>query len=149
MVPVGSTLAGPTIFPNYNTRSLWWPYKLLWPNNSPQLCSCKWLPPWSPFASALVTDWHQYFGCPLHMHVAPLYKRAGSPSPWLTFWLNVTSGTSRSKVRNLNLTLARLSVHSTHFVDLSVHLLTSHSWRPMQTLVTTHMASPCSGKPLV
>ena len=141
VVPAGSMLAGPTIFPNYNMWSLWQPHKLLWPNSSLQLRSCKWPPLWSPFASPLVTDWHQSFRCPSRMCVVPLYKRAGLPSPWLTFWLNVTSGTSRSKVRNLTLTLARLLVHSTHLVDLSVHPLTSRSWRPMQTLVITHMAS--------
>ena len=43
-----------------------------------------------------------------------LYKRAILPSPGLTFWLNVVRGTSRPKVRNLTLTLTRLSVHMTH-----------------------------------
>ena len=68
MVLVGYMLAGPTIFINYITRLLWRPHKLLLSNYGPCLGSCKWQPPRSPFASALVTDWYQYSGCPA-MHV--------------------------------------------------------------------------------
>ena len=50
--------------------------------------------------------------CPPGMHMVPLYKRASSPSPWLTFWLNVTQVTSRSRTRHLTQTLTRLSVYS-------------------------------------
>ena len=127
MVLVGYMLAGPTIFINYITWLLWRPYKLLLSNYGLCLASCKWQPPWSPFASALVTDWYQYSGCPaMHACMAPLYKRAGLPSPWLTFWLNVTWGTSRSKARNLTLTLTRLSVHSTH----TRYLICGHTHQP-------------------
>ena len=99
---------------NYITWSPWQPHKLLLPNYSPCLGPCKWQPPRLPFASALVTDWYQYSGCLPHMCMVPLYKRAGLPGPWLTFWLNVIPVTSRCKTRNLTLTLVRLSVHSTH-----------------------------------
>ena len=117
VVLTGYTLTGPTIFcylPNYFTQLLWRPHKLLLPNHSPCLGPCKWQPPWLPFALALVTDWYQYSGCLSCMRMAPVYKRAGSPGPLLTFWLNVTLVTSRYKTRNLTLTLARPSVHLTH-----------------------------------
>ena len=109
------SLAPPFLL-NYTTQSPWWLHKLLLPNCSPCLGPCKWQPPWLPFASALVTDWYQYLGCPPYMRMAPLYKRAGSPSPWLTFWLNMISVTSRSKTRNLILdthqTVGSLDTHS-------------------------------------
>ena len=57
------TLVGPTFLLKYITRLLWQPHKLLLSNYNPYLGSCKWQPPWSPFASALVTDWYQYSGC--------------------------------------------------------------------------------------
>ena len=56
MVLVGYMPDGPTIFINHITRLLWWPHKLLLSNHSPYRGSCKWQPPWSPFASALVMD---------------------------------------------------------------------------------------------
>ena len=90
-------------------------------------------------------------GVPPHMHVVPLYKRAGLPSPWLIFWLNVIQATSRSKTRSLTLTLARLSIHSTHTRQLlillqltSVDPLASHSWRP-----NANLSYYSCGKPLV
>ena len=91
----------PPFLLNYIMQLPWRLHKFLLPNCSLCLSPCKWQPPWPPFASALVTDWYQYPGCPPHMHVAPLYKRAGSPDPLLTFWLNVIPVTSRSKARNL------------------------------------------------
>ena len=114
VVLIGYTLNGPTIFPNYIPRSPLQPHKLLLPNHNPCTGPCKWQPPRPPFASALVTDWYQYSGCSPCMRVAPLYKRADSPGPLLTFWLNVIPVTSRSKTRNLTLTLTRLLVHTTH-----------------------------------
>ena len=48
---------------NYITWLLWRPHKLLLSNYSLYRRSCKWQPPWWPFASALVTDWYQYSGC--------------------------------------------------------------------------------------
>ena len=101
MVLMGYTLAGPTTFcfsPNYITQLPWRPHKLLPPNHSPCLGPCKLQPPRPPFASALVTDWYQYSRCSPRMRVAPLYKRAGLPGPLLTFWLNMTPVTSRSKL---------------------------------------------------
>ena len=53
----------PHLFVNYITRLLWRPHKLLLSNYNPYLGSCKWQPPRSPFASALVTDWYQYSRC--------------------------------------------------------------------------------------
>ena len=90
VVLAGSMHASPTIFLNYNTWLPWRPHKLLLSNCGPPPGPCKWPPPQSPFASALVTDWYQYSGCPSRMYMAPLYKRAGLPCPVLTFWLNVT-----------------------------------------------------------
>ena len=63
MVLVGYTLACPTFLLNYITQLLWQPHKLLLSNYNLYLGSCKWQPPWSPFASALVMDWYQYSGC--------------------------------------------------------------------------------------
>ena len=91
----------PPFLLNYITRLPWQPHKLLLPNCSPCLGPCKWQPPRLPFELALVTNWYQYPGCPPCMCVVPLYKRAGSPDPLLTFWLNVILVTSRSKTRNL------------------------------------------------
>ena len=51
------TLAGPTFLLNYIKRLLWQLHKLPLSNYNPYLGSCKWQPPWLPFASALVTDW--------------------------------------------------------------------------------------------
>ena len=53
----------PPFLLNYITQLPWWPHKLLLPNCSPCLGPCKWQPPQSPFASALVTDSYQYSGC--------------------------------------------------------------------------------------
>ena len=73
MVLAGYTLVGPTFLLNYITRLLWWLHKLLLSSYSPYRGSCKWQPPWSPFASALVTDWYQYSGCcATHAHGATL-----------------------------------------------------------------------------
>ena len=63
MVLVSYTLAGPTFLLNYIMRLLWQPHKLLLSNYNPYLGSCKWQPPQSPFALALVMDWYQYSGC--------------------------------------------------------------------------------------
>ena len=114
VVLTGYMLDGPTIFPNYIPWLPWQLHKLLLPNHSPCTGPCKWQPPRLPFASALVTDRYQYSGCSPHMRVAPLHKRAGLPGPLLTFWLNMIPVTSRSKTRNLTLTLAKLSVHMTY-----------------------------------
>ena len=84
----------------YNMRSLWQPHKLSLPTTPITDCNlalCKLQPPQLPFASALVMDWFQCYGCPPCMHVVPLYKRARPPSPWLTFWLNVTPVTLESR----------------------------------------------------
>ena len=99
---------------NYITWSPWRPHKLLLPNYTPSPGPCKWQPPQSPFAPALVTDWYHYHGCLPHMHVAPLYKRASPPNPCLTFWLNLTSVTCRYRTWHLTRTLARLSLHLLH-----------------------------------
>ena len=56
-------LVGPIFLLNYITWLLWRPHKLLLSNYNPYLGSCKWQPPQSPFASALVMDWYQYSGC--------------------------------------------------------------------------------------
>ena len=67
------TLVGPTFLLNYITRLLRRPHKSLLSNHHPYLGSCKWQPPWSPFASALVMDWYQYSGCrATHVCGAPL-----------------------------------------------------------------------------
>ena len=63
MVLAGYMLAGFTFLLNYITRLLWRPHKLLLSNYNPYLGSCKWQPPRSPFALALVTDWYQYSRC--------------------------------------------------------------------------------------
>ena len=116
MVLSGYTPAARTIFHlNNNTRSSWWPHKLSQPAKQITVCHCgpcKWQPPWLPFALALVTDWYQHHGYLPRMRVVPIYKRASPPSPLLTFWLNVTPVTSRSRTRHLTWTLARLSVYS-------------------------------------
>ena len=99
----------------------------------------------SPHGCHLHQPWLQTgtstLGAPPYMRVAPLYKSAGLPSPWLTFWLNVIQATSRSKTRSLTPTLARLSVHSTHTCQFlislrltSIDLLTSLSWWPNTNL---------------
>ena len=100
---------------NYNTRSPWQLHKLSQPAKPitvHHLGPCKWQPPCLPFVLALVMHWYQYHGCPPCMCVVSLYKRASPPSPLLTFWLNVTPVTSRSRTRHLTWTLARLSVYS-------------------------------------
>ena len=100
---------------NYNTWSPWRLHKLSQPAKPitvHHFGPCKWQPPWPPFASALVTDWYQYHGCPPRMRMVSLYKRASPPSPWLTFWLNMTPVTSRSRTRHLTRTLTRLLVYS-------------------------------------
>ena len=62
-------LVGPTFLLNSITQLLWRPHKLLLSNYSLYLCLCKWQPPRSPFASALVMDWYQYSGChAMHAH---------------------------------------------------------------------------------
>ena len=62
-------LIGPTFLLNYITQLLWQLHKFLLSSYSLYLRLCKWQPPRSPFASALVTDWYQYFRCratPVH-----------------------------------------------------------------------------------
>ena len=105
---------------NCNMRSPWWPHTLFWlskPVTAQCPGLCKWWPPWPPFSSALVTGWYQCHWCLPCKHVAPLYKRAGSPSPLLTFWLNLTQVTSRSKTRHLTQTCQTVGL-------LNIHLLT-------------------------
>ena len=114
-----------------------WSHKLSQPAKPITVCHfgpCKWQPPWLPFASVLVTNW-----CLPHMHVVSLYKRASSPSPWLTFWLNMTPVTSRSRTRHLTWTLARLSVYSPFTRWLLISLVTT-SADPLasHSLVTEH-----------
>ena len=73
VVLVSYMLVSPTFLLNYIMRLLWQPHKLLLSNYSPYCGSCKWQPPQSPFASALVTDWYQYSGCcATHAHGATL-----------------------------------------------------------------------------
>ena len=100
---------------NYITRSPWWLHKLSQPAKPITVSHfgpCTWQPPRLPFALALVADWYQYHGCPPCMRMVSLYKRASPPSPWLTFWLNVTQVTSRSSTGHLTQTFTRLLVYS-------------------------------------
>ena len=110
---------------NYNTWLPCWLHTLFRLSNpitaqSPGIC--KWRPPWSPFSSALVMDWYQCYWCPPHMCVAPLYKRAGPPSPLLTFSLNMTKVTPHT---NTHQTVGLLNIYSSTCLSADdLHLTT-------------------------
>ena len=100
-------------------------------NGSPQGYYLHW--PWQWVGTSHTGTFHT---CAWHNP----YKRAGSPNPLLTFWLDVTQVASRS--RHLSQTLSRSSVHLTltsylFYLHVDLHLSIhspAEAWQPHMKL---------------